>query len=73
MSLPRQTPRREIIRKFRALGWEGPIFGRSHPFMRKGTHTVHIPNPHHQQEIGQSLLKAILHEAGISEQEWLQA
>ena len=73
MALPRQTARREIIRKFRALGWEGPISGTKHQFMKKGTLKVRIPNPHGKDEVGQSLLKEILAQAGVSEDEWLNA
>ena len=73
MALPKQTPRREIIRKFRALGWDGPFSGGSHQFMRRGTHTVRIPNPHGQEQIGQPLLRQLLLESDISEEEWLKA
>ncbi len=73
MPLPKQTTRRETIRKFLALGWEGPIVSGRHPFMKKGCRKVHIPNPHGKEEIGVSLLKEILNQAGISENEWLSA
>jgi predicted RNA binding protein YcfA (HicA-like mRNA interferase family) len=72
MGLPRQTTRRELIRKFRALGWEGPVSGGRHSFMRRGSLKVHIPNEH-QSDIGRPLLGEILRQAGITIEEWLGA
>ena len=70
MPLPRQTPRRELIRKFRTLGFEGPHGGGKHPFMKKGKLKVRVSNPH-GEDIGVDLLKRVLKQAGISENEWL--
>ncbi|MFZ5453815.1 MAG: type II toxin-antitoxin system HicA family toxin [Thermodesulfobacteriota bacterium] len=80
MSLPKQTTIREIIRKFKALGWEG-IFKKKaqrkgssdHPFMKKGNNLVKIPNPHGQNPIGRDLLRNILFQAGISNKDWNKA
>jgi hypothetical protein len=41
--MPRPIKRRELIRRMRLLGWEGPESGKRHGAMRKGTHTVPIP------------------------------
>lgn len=38
--------RRELIRKLRALGFDGPFSGGKHQFMIKGQRKVRIPNPH---------------------------
>ena len=73
MPLPKQTPLREMMRKFRALGWEGPTYSGKHPYLRKGPRKIHIPNPHGKDEVGRSLLGEILSQAGISEEEWLAA
>jgi predicted RNA binding protein YcfA (HicA-like mRNA interferase family) len=80
MSLPRQTPLNEIIRKFRALGWDGPFNKKDkrkgssdHRFMGKGKQKVKIPSPHGQKPIGMALLKNILYQAGISVEEWMKA
>jgi predicted RNA binding protein YcfA (HicA-like mRNA interferase family) len=73
MGLPTQTTRPELIRKFKALGWEGPFSGGKHPFMRKGKHKVHVPNPHGSATIGPALLRKILGQAGIAVGEWTQA
>jgi hypothetical protein len=41
--------------------------------VRKGTLTVAIPNKHKGDEIGRPLLKVVLRQAGISEQDWMNA
>ena len=64
--------RRELIRKFRALGYSGPFSGGKHQFMVKGRQKTRIPNPH-KGEIGVSLLKEILRQAGINDEEWKRA
>lgn len=64
--------RREVIRKFRTLGWDGPFSGGKHAFMTKAERKVRIPNPH-GGDIDWSLTKRILHQAGISEEEWEKA
>ncbi len=61
--------RRELIRKFRALGFDGPYSGGKHAFMRRGALTVRIPNPH-GANIGVPLLREILRQAEISLSEW---
>ena len=61
--------RKELIRKFRALGFSGPFSGGRHQFMVKGTQKIRIPNPH-VGDIGLSLLKELLRQAGISSEEW---
>jgi len=38
--------RRELVRKLRKLGFEGPFAGGKHQWMRRGTLRVTIPNPH---------------------------
>jgi predicted RNA binding protein YcfA (HicA-like mRNA interferase family) len=65
--------RRELIRKFRKLGFTGPVSGGRHDFMQKGPLKVHIPNPHGSSAIGGSLLKEILRQAGIGRENWRNA
>ena len=72
MTLPKQTPRRELVGKFRRLGWTGPWPGGLHSYMRRGTHTVRIPNPH-GTDLRIGLLREILRQAGISDDEWNEA
>ena len=61
--------RKELIRKFRALGFSGPFSEGRHQFMIKGSHKIRIPNPHYR-DIDVSLLDEILREIGISSTEW---
>jgi hypothetical protein len=61
-----------LIRKFRSLGFEGPRRGKKHPFMQRGKLKVRITNPH-EGDIDISLLGEILDQAGISDEEWLNA
>ncbi|UEC42685.1 MAG: hypothetical protein METHAR1v1_780003 [Methanothrix sp.] len=63
---------RELIRRLRKLGFEGPYSGTKHPYMAKGDLLVTIPNPH-GSTIGVKLLAIILREAGIERDEWLSA
>jgi hypothetical protein len=64
--------RRELIRKFRRLGFDGPISGGRHPYMEKGPLKVHITGEH-QGDVTVALQKEILSHAGISTEEWDQA
>ena len=64
--------RRELIRKFRALGFDGPISGGRHSFMQKGSLKIHIPGEH-KRDIPVALQREILRQARIDVQEWEQA
>jgi HicA toxin of bacterial toxin-antitoxin, len=64
--------RKELIRKFRALGYSGPFSGRKHQFMIKGIQKIRIPNPH-TGDISITLVKEILRQAGVSSQDWDKA
>lgn len=67
--MPKPISRRELISRFRKLGWTGPEPGKRHAVMRKGDHTVPIPNPH-RGDIDWSLTKRILQQAEVSQDEW---
>ena len=67
--MPKPISRRELIRRMRSFGFTGPHSGRRHEQMRKGEHTVPIPNPH-QGDIDWSLTKRILLQAGIDRTDW---
>jgi predicted RNA binding protein YcfA (HicA-like mRNA interferase family) len=69
----RPVSRRELIRRFRSLGFEGPISGGRHQFMKKGALKVRIPNPHKSGTVGASLVKEILQQAGIEVSLWENA
>ena len=68
----RLTPlsRRELIRRLRQLGFDGPYTGGRHVFMLRGKQRLTIPNPH-RREIGVDLLQRILKQGEISREKWL--
>ena len=43
--MPKPIKRKEMLRRLRALGWEGPFQKGSHPFMIKDGQRLTIPNP----------------------------
>ncbi len=71
--MPNAISRKELIRKFKALGYSGPFSGGKHQFMIKGTRKIRIPNPHGSGDINISLVKEIIRQAGISNDEWDKA
>jgi hypothetical protein len=60
-----------MIRRFRRLGFGGPISGGRHQFMIKGALKVRIPNPH-KGDISGPLVREILRQAGLSQDDWDQ-
>ena len=62
--------RANLIRGFRALGFDGPLAGGRHAYMVRHGKRIAIPNPH-QGQIGANLLARILRQAGISRDEWV--
>ena len=64
--------RKELIRRFRNLGFSGPFSGGRHQFMIRGSLKVRIPNPH-SSDISASLVTEILRQAEISGTEWNDA
>lgn len=71
--MPRTLSRRELVRRFRALGYTGPFSGGRHQFMVRGEKKIRIPNPHASGDVHISLVKEIIRQAGISEAEWEEA
>ena len=65
----RPIKRKELIRRFRRLGFDGPFSGARHPFMIRGSLKVHIPNPH-REDISVELQRRILREAGVLPTAW---
>jgi len=61
--------RRELIAYLRALGFDPPVSGGDHQYMRGRGRKLRIPNPH-AEDISRSLLVRILHQAGIDRNEW---
>ncbi len=68
--MPTSLARRELIRKLRTLGFDGPFSGSKHQFMAKGQRKVRIPNPHGSGDISVGLVNEIRKQAGIGQKEW---
>ena len=60
----------KLIKKLRGLGFEGPFGGGKHSYMRKSGKRIIIPNPH-RGDIGVKLVKKIIKQIGISDDDWL--
>ena len=67
--MPRPIKHKEMLRRLRVLGWEGPLQKGKHPFMVKGQTRLTVPNPHHG-DIDWGLMKRILKVAEISSDAW---
>ena len=57
--------RRELIRRLRRLGFEGPESGARHQMMVRGELRLALPNPH-RRGIDDGLLRRILRQAGVT-------
>lgn len=71
--MPSAISRKELIKKFKALGYTGPFSGGRHQFMIKDKKKIRIPNPHGSGDIHISLVKEILRQAEININEWDKA
>lgn len=71
--MPKLIPvkQKELIKKLKTFGFEGPFAGGKHLFMIKGAIRLTLPNPH-KKEISVDLLKRILKQAGITVADWLK-
>ena len=56
--MPDPISRRELIRRFRSLGFTGPMSGGRHQFMKKGALKVRVPNPHKSDTVDGALVRA---------------
>ena len=72
--MPKINPisRKELISKLKALGFEGPFRATKHQYMIKGKHKIFIPNPHGGKDIGIPLLKKIIKQIGITQDEFIK-
>jgi predicted RNA binding protein YcfA (HicA-like mRNA interferase family) len=61
--------RKDLIGYLRALGFEPPVSGGDHQYMKGRGRKLRIPNPH-AAEIGRGLLVRILRQAGVDRKEW---
>ena len=68
-SMPKNISHRELVKRLRGFGFEGPYSGGKHLFMVHGELKLRIPNPH-TGDISRALLSEILRQADISLKEW---
>lgn len=61
---------RELVRRLKKFGFEGPYQVGKHPYMIKGSLTLTIPNPH-PKDISVDLLSRILKQAEIDKKNWI--
>jgi hypothetical protein len=61
--------RTNLVAAFRRAGFSGPHAGKKHQVMVRLGLKVRVPNPH-GSDISTALLNRILHEAGITREEW---
>ena len=69
MSKLRPLTRRELVRRLKALGVDGPHPGGKHQWMRRETIRLIVPNPH-SGDVDPGLIRRLLRHAGISVEEW---
>lgn len=67
--MPANISWRKMVKKFRKLGFDGPISGGKHSFVIKGSLKVHIPS-NHGSDINIGLINEILRQANIDKKEW---
>jgi len=72
MATLKPTSFRELVRKLRKFGLEGPFSGGKHLYMIKNDIRLTMPNPHNR-EISIDLLRRILKQACITREEWLNS
>jgi predicted RNA binding protein YcfA (HicA-like mRNA interferase family) len=74
MKMPKINPvsRKELIFKLKALDFEGPFRATKHQYMIKGKQKIFIPNPHGGKDIGIPLLKKIIRQIEITQDEFIK-
>ena len=61
---------RELVKRLRVFGFDGPYQSGKHPYMAKDDLTLTVPNPY-KEDISVDLLARILRQAGIDRKEWV--
>ncbi|MDE0139238.1 MAG: type II toxin-antitoxin system HicA family toxin [bacterium] len=62
--------RRNLVKRLRSFGWEGPRSRAGHSYMSKNGRKLTIPNDH-GTDIRPALVAEILRQAGIARSDWL--
>ena len=71
--MPKLSPlkSRQVIKKLRELGYEGPYPGGRHVRMVKRDSGQIVPIPMHQgKDVSVGLIRAIIRQVGITPEEW---
>lgn len=63
---------RDLIRKLRDLGFDGPESGSNHKLMKRNGKKVSIPHANGHFDLSARLLFKILKEGGVTKSEWRQ-
>lgn len=63
-------PRRILIKKLRKIGFLGPYPATRHEYMKRDSEKIFIPNPH-GKDIGVPIIKKIINQLKLSNQEFL--
>ena len=63
-------PRRILIKKLQKIDFKGPFVATKHEYMKRGNEKIFIPNPH-GKDIGVPIIKSIIQQLKISNQEFL--
>ena len=64
--------RKELISKLKTFGFDGPFRATKYQYLIKGKHKIFIPNPHGDKDIGIALLKKIIRQIGITQDEFIE-
>ncbi|TAJ15597.1 type II toxin-antitoxin system HicA family toxin [Patescibacteria group bacterium] len=61
---------RELIKKLKRLGFDGPESGGNHKLMNRDGKKVSLPHANGHHDIAVKLLFKILKEGGVTKEEW---
>ena len=64
------VPRRILIKKLRKASFSGPFSAARHEYMKRDSIKIFIPNPH-GKDIGLPIIKKIINQLKLSNQEFL--
>ena len=67
--MPKSVSRRELIRKLKRAGCSGPFSGARHQYVLYGKMKIFVPNPH-GTDIGSKIIKRIIIDLGLSEDDF---
>ena len=72
--MPKINPisRKKLISKLKALAFEVPFIAKQHQYMIKEMHKIFIPNPHGGKDIAIPILKKIIRQIGITQDEFIK-